>query len=49
MIFSLAVASSLIASVAAHATFQELWINNVDQGAFIVLPIVSAVINAFSR
>lgn len=32
MLFSLALASSLIASVAAHATFQELWINGVDQG-----------------
>ncbi len=32
MFVKLAVAASLVASVAAHATFQELWVNGVDQG-----------------
>ncbi len=27
------VAAALAASVAAHATFQEMWINGVDQGS----------------
>ncbi|KIP02409.1 carbohydrate-binding module family 1 protein [Phlebiopsis gigantea 11061_1 CR5-6] len=33
MRLSVAFAASLIASAAAHATFQELWINGVDQGS----------------
>ncbi|TFK92483.1 lytic polysaccharide monooxygenase [Polyporus arcularius HHB13444] len=33
MFVKLAVAASLVASVAAHATFQELWVNGVDQGS----------------
>ena len=33
MFVKLAVAVSLVASAAAHATFQELWINGVDQGS----------------
>ena len=32
MLLSLAFVSSLVASAVAHATFQELWINGVDQG-----------------
>ncbi len=32
MLFSIATALSLVASVSAHATFQELWVNGVDQG-----------------
>ncbi|KAM5543457.1 hypothetical protein V8D89_002708 [Ganoderma adspersum] len=32
MFKKLAVAVTLVASVAAHATFQELWVNGVDQG-----------------
>ena len=33
MFVKLAVAASLVVSAAAHATFQELWINGVDQGS----------------
>ncbi|KAI0659802.1 glycoside hydrolase family 61 protein [Cubamyces menziesii] len=33
MLAKLVLAASLAASVAAHATFQELWINGVDQGS----------------
>ena len=33
MLFSTVFVSSLVASVTAHATFQELWINGVDQGS----------------
>ncbi|OSD05161.1 lytic polysaccharide monooxygenase [Trametes coccinea BRFM310] len=33
MFTKLIIAASLAASVAAHATFQELWINGVDQGS----------------
>ncbi|KAI0641488.1 glycoside hydrolase family 61 protein [Trametes meyenii] len=33
MLAKLVVAASLAASVAAHATFQEMWINGVDQGS----------------
>ncbi len=33
MLVKLAFAASLVASAAAHATFQELWINGVDQGS----------------
>ncbi|KAI0346656.1 hypothetical protein BDW22DRAFT_790232 [Trametopsis cervina] len=36
MIFSLAFAASLIASVSAHATFQAMWVNGVDQGSYCV-------------
>ena len=31
---SLASAALLVASVSAHATFQELWVNGVDQGDY---------------
>jgi len=34
--FKLLAAATLAVSVAAHATFQELWINNVDQGGYCV-------------
>lgn len=33
MFLPLAAAACFIASVSAHATFQELWINGVDQGS----------------
>ena len=33
MFAKLAIAASLIGGAAAHATFQELWINGVDQGS----------------
>lgn len=33
MLVKLALAASLVASAAAHSTFQELWINGVDQGS----------------
>ena len=33
MLVKFAVAASLVACAAAHATFQELWINGVDQGS----------------
>jgi len=36
MFFSAAVVTALFATVSAHATFQELWINGVDQGAYCV-------------
>ncbi|KIJ47510.1 lytic polysaccharide monooxygenase [Sphaerobolus stellatus SS14] len=36
MLAFLALTSSLIASVAAHATFQDFWINGVDQGSYCV-------------
>ncbi|KZT43365.1 hypothetical protein SISSUDRAFT_1057768 [Sistotremastrum suecicum HHB10207 ss-3] len=36
MLFYSAVIAASIASVAAHATFQELWINGVDQGGYCV-------------
>jgi len=36
MLFSVAFFASVIASVAAHATFQEMWVNGVDQGSFCV-------------
>jgi len=36
MLFSLAAFSTLLASVSAHATFQELWVNGVDQGGYCV-------------
>ncbi|GJE85147.1 glycoside hydrolase family 61 protein [Phanerochaete sordida] len=36
MRLSIAFAASLIAGAAAHATFQELWVNGVDQGNFCV-------------
>ena len=32
MFKKLTVVVTLVATVAAHATFQELWINGVDQG-----------------
>lgn len=31
---SLAFAASLVASAVGHATFQELWVNGVDQGSY---------------
>lgn len=33
MRLSIAFVASLIASVSAHATFQEMWVNGVDQGS----------------
>ena len=36
MFFKTAIFASVVASVAAHATFQELWINGVDQGSWCV-------------
>lgn len=36
MIASLAVIASAVVSVAAHATFQEMWVNDVDQGNWCV-------------
>ncbi|KAH8094754.1 glycosyl hydrolase family 61-domain-containing protein [Cristinia sonorae] len=36
MLSSLAVLVSLVASAAAHATFQAMWVNSVDQGSFCV-------------
>ncbi|THG95085.1 hypothetical protein EW026_g6504 [Hermanssonia centrifuga] len=47
MLFSLAVASAFIASVAGHATFQELWINGVDQGSACVrLPVSNSPVTS---
>lgn len=34
--FKLLIAASLAISASAHATFQELWVNDVDQGGFCV-------------
>lgn len=34
MLFSFALLASVIASASAHATFQEMWVNGVDQGSF---------------
>lgn len=40
MLFTLATAASLIASAAAHATWQEFWIEDVDAGSSCVrLPV----------
>ena len=36
MLLKTAIFASVVASVAAHATFQELWINGVDQGSWCV-------------
>ncbi|EJC98672.1 glycoside hydrolase family 61 protein [Fomitiporia mediterranea MF3/22] len=36
MLFSAALLASVVASVSAHATFQEMWVNGVDQGNFCV-------------
>ena len=36
MLSSLAVLVSLVASAAAHATFQAMWVNGVDQGSWCV-------------
>ena len=36
MLFTATLFTSLIAHVAAHATFQEMWVNGVDQGNFCV-------------
>ncbi|KAH8105777.1 glycosyl hydrolase family 61-domain-containing protein [Phellopilus nigrolimitatus] len=36
MLSSVAVLASLFASAAAHATFQEMWVNGVDQGSWCV-------------
>ena len=41
MLLSLAFVSSLVASAVAHATFQELWINGVDQGLLEVMSFIS--------
>ena len=36
MLLAATLVASLAASVSAHATFQELWVNGVDQGNFCV-------------
>ncbi|THH17290.1 hypothetical protein EW146_g3499 [Bondarzewia mesenterica] len=36
MLFSAAFIASVVASAMAHATFQEMWVNGVDQGDFCV-------------
>ena len=36
MLCSLFVFATGLASVAAHATFQEMWVNDVDQGSWCV-------------
>ncbi|TFY55149.1 hypothetical protein EVG20_g9428 [Dentipellis fragilis] len=36
MLFKAALFASVVASVSAHATFQEMWINGVDQGNYCV-------------
>ena len=36
MLAKFAVAVSLVACAAAHATFQEMWVNGVDQGNYCV-------------
>lgn len=36
MLFNAAVFASVVASAAAHATFQEMWVNGVDQGSWCV-------------
>lgn len=36
MLLKLAAVATIVASVAAHATFQELWVNGVDQGSYCV-------------
>lgn len=36
MFFSAAFVASFIASAAAHATWQEMWVNGVDQGNYCV-------------
>lgn len=36
MFTKLAVFASVLASAAAHATFQEMWVNGVDQGSWCV-------------
>ncbi|KAI0792266.1 glycoside hydrolase family 61 protein [Abortiporus biennis] len=47
MFISLAFVASLIASAAAHATFQELWINGVDQGSSCVrLPVSNSPVTS---
>lgn len=47
MFARLAIAASLVASAAAHATFQELWINGVDQGSSCVrLPLSNSPVTS---
>ncbi|KAF7790518.1 hypothetical protein EIP86_001474 [Pleurotus ostreatoroseus] len=47
MLLSLAFVSSLVASAVAHATFQELWINGVDQGSACVrLPLSNSPVTS---
>ena len=36
MLATIAVLASAFASAAAHATFQEMWVNDVDQGSWCV-------------
>ena len=36
MFFAATLVATLVASVSAHATFQEMWVNGVDQGNFCV-------------
>ncbi|RPD54907.1 glycoside hydrolase family 61 protein [Lentinus tigrinus ALCF2SS1-7] len=49
MLVKFAVAASLVASAAAHATFQELWINGVDQGSSCVrLPASNSPVTSVS-
>ncbi|OBZ67851.1 putative endo-beta-1,4-glucanase D [Grifola frondosa] len=47
MLAKLAITASLIASAAAHATFQEMWINGVDQGSSCVrLPVSNSPVTS---
>jgi cellulase len=47
MLLSFAATACFIASAAAHATFQELWINGVDQGSSCVrLPVSNSPVTS---
>ncbi|KAL1948857.1 hypothetical protein VTO73DRAFT_10663 [Trametes versicolor] len=49
MFAKLVAAAALVASVAAHATFQEMWINGVDQGSSCVrLPLSNSPVTSVS-
>ena len=36
MLSALLTFASLLTTIAAHATFQEMWVNGVDQGSYCV-------------
>lgn len=36
MLLPVVALASMVASVAAHATFQAMWVNGVDQGSYCV-------------